>query len=424
MVIDGAVVTIALPTIAAALRISQAQSVMVITIYQLLLAIILIPMSSLAERLGTRRLFRTGLAIFIAGTSLCLLAGSLWHLLALRALQAVGAGMVLSVGSAQIRSVYPLRILGRGLALNSLIVAIFTALSPVIGAVILANAPWPFVFSAAAPLAAIALLASPALPESEPKAARFDVLSAGLYALAVGMLFTAADGTVIGDMPMVRLLALFGAGGFGWLCLRRARTAPRPLLPVDLLANRTNALSVCGSVCTFASSMAVLILLPFRLGELHGMAIGQLAIALSIWPISVMIVAPLVGLLSDRLPPWALGSAGLLSASFALLALMNAPPEASVIDLGWRLALCGAGYATYSASNYRLILASAPRDRAAPVGALISTSRIIGQSAGAILAATVLAGKLGATPEGLAVPLALALVGIMISIARRKHQIA
>lgn len=419
VVIDGTVVTIALPSVAQSLRISQAQAVLAITVYQLLLAVCLLPFSSLAERMGLRLMFRVGLTIFIVGTPLCLLVESLWQLLLLRMVQAIGAAMVLSVGSALVRSVYPLRILGRGLALNSLIVSVFTALAPVIGAGILELAHWPLVFAAAAPLAAIALLASPALPVDTAKSTRFDGISAMLFAAAMAAFFVAADGTVIGDSTWVRLLSLAAGGLLGWVCIQRGRKQPRPLIPLDLLSRRVIALSAIGALCAFASSMAVLVLLPFRLSELHTMSIPEIGVAMSIWPLATMIAAPTTGMLSDRIPAWLLGLIGLTGASIGLLALMTAPADAGLIGLGWRLALCGASYPAYTASNARLVIGSSPRDRSAPVGGLIATIRIVGQSLGAIIAAGVLANGQTSTAQGLAIPILLAGVGAAISVTRR-----
>jgi len=418
-VVDGAVVTVALPTVARALGIAEAQSVMVVTLYQFLLALGLIPMAALGDRFGLRRVFRMGLVIFLAGTLLCWFVDSIGLLLTLRALQALGAGLLLSVGSAQIRSVYPLRILGRGLAFNSLTVSICMALSPVIGTAILANAEWPIVFVAAAPLALIALAASFALPEGAALASRFDWRSALLYFAAMALLFAALDGNLLGSF-WGRGVSLIGAAYAGWLLVRRARREQRPLFPVDLLVRPLLALSICGALCAFASSMAVLVILPFRLDQFHHFTIAETGAALAAWPLATMVVAPAIGLLSDRLQPWALGAGGLAVTVLALTSLCFAADTDGPLDIAWRLALCGAGYAAYTASNARLILANSPRDRAAPVGGLIATTRILGQSIGAMITAWTL--KLGwvAAPMGLAVPISLAIVGMMFSAGRRR----
>ena len=420
IVLDGAIATIALPTIARALAIDEARTVQVITVYQLVLAVSLIPMSALGERLGLRRLFRAGLVILALGSVMCLLVSSLWQLLLLRGMQAVGAGMALSVGSAQIRSVYPQRILGRGLALNSLTVSVVTAAAPVAGAAILLEADWPLVFAAAAPVACVGLAASSALPEGSSVTHGFDWASAVAYAVMMGLLFFALDGTAFAAAPGWRIGALAGCAGCAAYLLGRARRSARPLLPIDLLRRPVIALSVCGALCAFASSMAVLVLLPFRLGALHAMAIEETGLALAVWPLTTMLVAPAISMASDRVPPWLLGSLGMLAALAALGALMAAPADTGVAGIGWRLALAGAGYAAYTASNARLIIASTAAERAAPVGGLIATTRILGQSAGAIAAGAALAADWTASWRGLMIPLIFAVAGAGLSLTRRR----
>lgn len=420
IVIDGAVAIVALPAIARATGVTQSQSVMAVTLYQFLLAVSLIPMAALGERLGFRRVFRIGLGLFAASVLLCPMVQSFGQLLALRALQALGGALALSVGSAQIRLVYPSRQLGRGLALNSLTVALCTSLAPLLGAAILAIAPWPFVFASAAPPAIVALLASHALPADRKTRTRFDARSAALFALTMGLVFAALDSSLWPSQAIVlRSAAMLLASLGGWALVRRDNRRDKPLFPVDLLRRPLIVLSICGALCAFASSMAVLVILPFRLGEAHGLSTPAIASALAIWPLATMVAAPSIGLLSDRIAPWLLGSIGMTTVLVALCFLASAPHDAGLADLGWRLALCGAGFAAYTASNARLVLASAPRERSAAVGSLIATTRILGQSIGAIIAAAVLARQWAGAPAGLVIPLVLAGLALMLSLSRR-----
>src|SRR5580693_260551 len=114
-VIDGSVVTVALPTLAHDLGVRPSAAVSVVTVYQLVLVMTLLPFSALGSRIGLRRLYQYGQLAFLGSTILCFFAKSLAFLLVLRSIQALGAGAALSVSSALIRSTYPPRQLGRGL---------------------------------------------------------------------------------------------------------------------------------------------------------------------------------------------------------------------------------------------------------------------------------------------------------------------
>jgi DHA2 family multidrug resistance protein-like MFS transporter len=118
----------------------------------------LLPFSALGHRIGLRRLYQYGQFTFAIASVLFFFAKSLPFLLVVRAIQALGAAAALSVASALIRSIYPSNQLGRGLGINSIIVASAGALAPTLGGFILSLATWPWVFAAVAPVALLSLV--------------------------------------------------------------------------------------------------------------------------------------------------------------------------------------------------------------------------------------------------------------------------
>src|SRR3954470_11745255 len=187
VVIDGAIPSVALPTIARDLHVEGSSAVLVVTIYQLVLVMTLLPFSALGDRLGHRRLYQLGQIVFTIASLLCFFAESLPFLLVVRAAQALGAGAALSVSSAMIRSIYPAKQLGRGLGVNSVIVSSASALAPTLGGPILAIGSWPWVFAAAVPFAIVSLLLGRCLPMPTPRDEPFDVLGAVMCAATFGL---------------------------------------------------------------------------------------------------------------------------------------------------------------------------------------------------------------------------------------------
>src|SRR3954466_11407316 len=196
VVIDGAIPTVALPTIARDLGVDNSAAVLVVTIYQLVLVMTLLPFSALGDRLGHRRLYQIGQLVFTIATILCFFARSLPFLLVVRAAQALGAGAALSVSSALVRSIYPARQLGRGLGINSVVVSSSAALAPTLGGFILAFGSWPWVFAAAVPFALLSLVLGRHLPEPERHAEDFDVLGALLCAATFGLVISGLEALV------------------------------------------------------------------------------------------------------------------------------------------------------------------------------------------------------------------------------------
>ena len=418
VVIDGAIATVALPTIARDLGVDSSAAVLVVTVYQLVLVMTLLPFSALGDRIGLRRLYQYGQLIFTVATILCFFARSLPFLLVIRAVQALGAAAALSVSSAMLRSIYPARQLGRGMGVSSVTVSASAALAPTLGGLILAVAPWPWVFAAAAPFGVVSLLLGRALPDPPQRVGSFDVLGAVLCAATFGLIISGLESGVHGDSPVVST-AIVAVGAFiATIFVRRELHEPNPILPVDLLGKPVLALSAIGALTAFVGSMTLLLSVPFRLQHGFGFSPGEVGAIIAPWPLTIMVVAPIAGALSDKVPAGLLGGIGMMLAIVALLFLAFLPAHPSYLDIGWRMALCGGGFGLFLSPNARLIVGSAPADRAAAVGGLISTNRMIGQTLGATLFATLLAFGLGDGRTPALVAAALALVAGMCSVAR------
>lgn len=418
-VIDGAIVNVALPTIARDLNIDPSSAVLVVTVYQLVLVMMLLPFSALGARIGLRRLYQYGLITFSVATALCFFARSLPFLLVVRAIQALGAAAALSVSSAMIRSIYPSRQLGRGLAVNNVVVSSSAALAPTLGGLVLSVAPWPWLFAAAAPLGLVSLLLGRhALPEPQRHREPYDVLGAVLCALTFGLIIAGLESAVHGDSPVVSLAIVAAGAVLAVIFVRRELGEKSPILPVDLLSRPVLALSSTGSLLAFIASMTFILSLPFRLQQHYGFSPTEVGAVITPWPLAMMVVAPLAGMLSDRFPAGILGGIGMSIATAALLLMAFLPADAAHFDIVWRMALCGMGFGLFLAPNARLIVASTPLDRAASAGGLISTTRLTGQTLGATVMAMLLAMQVGDGRVPALVAAGLAVVAGICSVAR------
>src|SRR5882757_2182826 len=211
-VIDGTIVTVALPTLARDLHVDPSSVVTVVSVYQLVLVMALLPFSALGARIGLRRMYQYGQLMFAVASVLCFFARSLPFLLVVRAIQALGAAAALSVSSALIRSIYPSKQLGRGLGVNSVVVSSTSAIAPTLGGLVLSVASWPWIFAAASPLALTSLLLGrQALPEPQGHEEPFDVLGALLCALTFGLIIAGMESAVHGNSPVISA-AIVAAG--------------------------------------------------------------------------------------------------------------------------------------------------------------------------------------------------------------------
>jgi len=292
---------------------------------------------------------------------LCLWADSFAVLLVLRIFQAFAASAVLSVSAAMVRSIYPERQLGRGLAINTLTVSAAGVAAPVLGGLVLAVAPWPWVFAAAAPFALLSLLATPD---------------------SIGGLQFAIQGA-----PPAVVAAMIGSGVIiGIVFVRHQLRQAHPIMPVDLLRKPVFALSVIGSLTGFTAVMVLLLSLPFSLQHDLGFSPTEVGAVIGWWPLTMLLVGPLAGILSDRIPPGLMGGIGMLIATSAFLSFLFLPAHPGFWDLAVRIAFCGLGFGLFFSPNTRLMLGSAPAERVASVGGWIATTRLTGQTLGATIA--------------------------------------
>lgn len=423
-IIDGAVATVALPTIARDLQVDSSSAVLIVTVYQLTLVMTLLPLSALSDIVGIRRMYQGGQLLFTIATALCFFAHSLPFLLVVRALQAVGAGAALSVVSAMVRSIYPARQLGRGMGISSVVVSISGALAPTLGGLVLAVAPWPWVFASAAPFGILSLwLGRYALPDVPPPGGSYNLPGAMLNMATFGLVIAGLEAAVHGGSPVVSLAIVAIGIGFGTWMVLHERNDPAPILPVDLLSQPVMALSTAGAFLCFGASMLVTLSLPFRLQHQYGLSPQEVGAMIAPWPLTTLIVSPTAGALSDRYPAGILGGIGMAVAAVAMLCVAWLPAHPAYADVAWRMALCGAGVGLYLAPNSRLIVGSAPVHRVASAGGLLATTRLTGQTLGATAVAALLAVGLGISPAPALIAAALAATAGACSLARQRPSI-
>lgn len=418
-VLDGAIANVALPTIASDLNASPAASIWIVNAYQIAIVIALLPLSFLGDMVGYRRIYKIGLVVFIFASLACALSRSLEMLTFARVAQGLGGAALMSVNTALIRLIYPQRFLGRGMGINSFVVAVSSAAGPTIAAAILSLASWQWLFLINVPLGIVAfVLAMRFLPpnSARSKIIRFDLPSAIMNALTFGLLITALSGFAQGQSTQLVLAEVAAMLVVGFFFVRRQLTMPVPLLPVDLLRIPLFSLSICTSICSFCAQMLAMVSLPFFLQSMMGRSEVETGLLLTPWPLATMVMAPLAGYLIEKCHAGLLGAIGLLIMACGLFGLALLPSSPSDLDIIWRMALCGAGFGLFQSPNNHTIVSSAPSHRSGGASGMLGTARLLGQSTGAALVALLfnLLGNNG-THTALLLAGTLAIVAALIS---------
>lgn len=384
-VLDNSIANIALPTIARALNSTDAASIWVINAFQVSMVVCLLPLSALGDALGYRRVYLAGLPLFALGALACSLSTSMEMLTVARCIEGVGAACCSACNSAVVRFTYPSNLLGRGIGLNAMVIAVFSALGPTIAGAILAIGPWQWLFALNIPFSILGFAIGVwALPKARGSGHRFDPISAVLNAFTWGGLLLGASTLAHGVSALALGELVVGVLAGCALSVRELKKAV-PLVPFDLMRIRIFRLSVATGIASFAAQMLALIAIPFFFQGPLGIAVVSTGMLMTAWPITAGFSANIAGLLSDRYPAGILGALGLtvMAGGLALVAMIQ--PGASHFDIMWRMAVCGAGFGFFQTPNNRTLVSSAPRERSGAAGGMLATARLLGQTIGACL---------------------------------------
>jgi MFS transporter, DHA2 family, multidrug resistance protein len=384
-VLDGAIANVALPTIAADLGASPSTSVWIVNAYQLTITILLLPLAALGDRLGYRRIYIPGLALFTIGSLGCALAHSLAGLIAARVFQGVGAAGIMSMNAALVRATYPSKMLGRGIGYNALVLSMSAAAGPTLAALILSVGKWPWLFLINLPIGVAAVIVGlKSLPNAKGHGRPFDWPAAILSGAMMGCTVFGAETFARESATIGGLLIAAGIGSGLWL-VKREWGDPAPLFPVDLLKIRTFSMSIATSTVSFAAQMLAYVTLPFLFQSVMGRSAFATGLLMTPWPLALGVVAPFAGRLADRVRAGLIGGIGLAIFALGLFALSQLGTHASTADITWRMAVCGIGFGLFQSPNNRTIVGSAPRNRSGAAGGMLATARLLGQTTGAVV---------------------------------------
>jgi len=416
--LDSAIANIALPTIARDFAATEAASVWVVNAFQLGTALCLLPAAALGEIRGLRPVYAFGIVAFGLASLACALSRSLVWLVLFRFLQGAGGAFLAALVPAIVRRIQPRPRIAGGLAWVALTVAASGAAGPSVAAGILSVARWPWLFLVNVPICLFALWAFLRhSPPAEPQARRFDLGGAALCAVALGLLVVGVD-TLGVDTRTAGAEIVGGLVAAGLLVAHQSRRTT-PLVPLDLMRIPLFSLSVLTSICSYAAQILAYVSLPFLFQTVQHRSAVETGLLVTPWPLLVVFAAPVAGRLTARYPAALLGSLGLAALAAGLACLATMPQSPSVVDIAWRMALCGIGFGFFQTPNNTALMTSGPPNRAGAAGGMLAMARIFGWCLGSALVAVVFA-LVPARPTFACLELAcgFALFGAAVSVSR------
>ena len=392
MVLDNLVVNVALPSIRMDLGASIQTLEWTVNAYVLAYAVLLLTGSALGDRLGRKRMFIAGIALFTVGSAAAAISPSIGFLIAARATQGVAAALVTPLTLTLLAEAFPPAQRGLALGVWSGISGIGVALGPLVGGALTQVASWHWIFWVNVPIGiALIPLASARLVESRGEVKRLDLAglalaSSGLFGVVFGLVRSQSLGW---SSPQVVISLAAGAALLVAFIAQELRT-DEPMLPMEFFANRgfavTNAISLAMYFGMFGS---IFFLSQFLQAVLHNTPL-EAGIKLLVWTGAVMVVSPLAGFLSERFGSrlFMVAGLGLQAIALGMLADMASVHQAYV-SMVIPFVLAGSGMAMVFAPSANAVLASVRTAQTGQASGATNAIRELGGVLGIAILATV-----------------------------------
>lgn len=438
--LDASIVNVSLPTIMNALHTNLAVVQWVVSIYLLVVTGLLLSLGRLADLVGRKPIYIAGFVVFTLGSVLCGLSRHACLLIAFRGLQAVGAAMIMANGPAIITHVFPGTERGKAMGMIGMVVATGLMVGPALGGMLIASSGWPLIFFINLPIGIFGIwTAQTILRREERKRERQDFDIPGAILLLVSLLsltlaLSQGPGTGWKSPLIIGLFAGFAVSGIGFVM--RERAFPHPVIDLGLFRNRLFAAASVSAFINYVANFAVMFLMPFYLTAVLRYAPERMGLTLTAVPITVAIVAPLSGALSDKIGSRILGSIGLGIASIGLLLIGGLGASPAHLHVICALAVVGFGTAVFQSPNSSAIMGCVPPTMLGVASGTLATMRNLGMITGVALTSAVYSSRLNsysltfstrmatvhAFRDAFIIAAAICALGILTSAARGPEQ--
>ena len=407
------IANVALPTLADAFDASFQQVQWVVLAYLLTITTLIVSVGRLGDLTGRRRLLVVGIILFTAAAILCGLAPTLPALIAARALQGIGAAILMALALAFVAEIVPKGRIGSAMGLLGTMSAIGTALGPSLGGLLISGFGWRAIFLVNVPLGAAALfLAHRHLPADRripgTERTRFDGLGTALLALTLAAytLAVTIGGGSFGALNIALLLA--AAAGVGLFAFAQTRTSS-PLVRLTML-RRDPALSAGLGMSALVSTvmMATLVVGPFYLSSSLGLEAALVGLVMTIGPAVAALTGVPAGRIADRVGAERMIAVGLTAIAAGSLALAGMPTSLGVPGYTAPIVVMTAGYAIFQTANNASVMSDVRPDQRGLISGMLNLSRNLGLITGASVMGAVFALASGASDINTAQPDAVA----------------
>lgn len=399
-VVDISILNVALPSITAALDASVEEIQWTLIAYTLAMTGLIPIFGRVSDVIGRKRLFIAGLFFFALGSLLAALSHSIAGLIAARLVQAVGGALITTNTLAIVTDTFPQGQRGVAMGIQAILISGGAALGPTLGGFLVTHFDWEAVFYVNLPIGFVAIILAwwvlPPLRQHrvlEP----IDWLGAlllmgGLTPLMLGLTM----GGTWGWTSPASLAAILGGIVLLLGFSHREMQEEYPLIDLKLFSiSEFRSGQLAGMFVTISMS-GMMFLFPFYWQGVRGFSAQEAGLFMLPVPLTLMIVAPLAGRLSDLYGARGIASAGLITVMAGLYLVSRITVDMTVFHVLWRVTIFGLGLGLFMAPNNNAVMSVVPPQKRGVASGLLGTFRFIGQSLGVAYTGAIVAAVAGA----------------------------
>ena len=376
----GSAINLSLPKIAESLSLKAISLTWIATAYLITTAVFQVPFARLADLIGRKKVFISGILLFCLATFLCGFACSGTVLIVLRAISGLGCAMMFGTSMAILISIFPPNERGKAIGINTSVVYAALAFGPFIGGMLTHYFGWQSLFYSIGILGLIVAIGAFLFLKGEwieSKGERFDYTGSIIYAFGLLSLIFGFS-----ELPKVQAFLWIGIGVVSFIIfILYELKEKQPVFNVRIFSgNKIFSLSCISALINYACTSATAFMLSLYLQYIRGFNPQYAGSILIIQAIVQSIVTIFAGKMSDKMNPSILATLGMSITALGLIGLIFLTPGTSIVYIIALIALLGFGFGLFSSPNSNIIMSSVDKKYYGQASATIGTMRLTGQA--------------------------------------------
>jgi EmrB/QacA subfamily drug resistance transporter len=404
IMLDNTVVNVALPAIKADLGMSVAELEWTVAAYALTFASLLLTGGKLGDLVGRRKIFIIGLTVFTLSSLACGLSSSAPQLISARAVQGIGAALMMPATLSIISATFHARERGMAIGIWAGVSALALAIGPLLGGIITEHISWNWIFYVNVPIGVLAVIAAiVVVPESKDTSHEQRLDLPGLLTSGVGLLalvYALIEGHEYG-WTSVRIVGLFVIAAVALVAFVLLEMHQRlPLLDLSLFRNGTFVGANVVAILVTLAMFGIFVFFPIYMQTIRGWSPIQAGAALLPWTLMIVVFAPIAGKLSDRVGSRWLMAGGMTVVATCCLLLSTVTLHSTFWHMLPAFLLGGLGMSFVMTPMSAAAMGAAPVAKAGVASGVLNTFRQVGVALGIAVTGAIVANRAAAAAAG------------------------